>query len=180
MSGVRIRFVSDSTGEETGFELHYKTLHTPAPAPTMGRSGASVNQTVVTTTSGSSSNLNVSSFSSPLPTFTSKAPINSSSEIVLQVTPETRITTELTGAQTPLPRRTLPVSSAGGGSAWTTPVHTVMAKEQKVVEEKVPDIIVLGPSVPVVMIFVIVVAGIAWWNYKFNSEEHNRSVVLDH
>lgn len=143
----------------------------------MGVSGASVNQTVVTTTSGSSSNLNVSSFSIPLPTFTSKAPINSSSEIVLQVTPETRITTELTGAQTPLPRRTLPVSSAGAGSAWTTPVHTVMAKEQKVVEEKVP---VLGPSVPVVMIFVIVVAGIAWWNYKFNSEEHNRSVVLDH
>lgn len=174
MSGVRIRFVSDSTGEETGFELHYKTLHTPAPAPTMGVSGASVNQTVVTTTSGSSSNLNVSSFSIPLPTFTSKAPINSSSEIVLQVTPETRIPTELTGVQTPLPRRTLPVSSAGAGSAWTTPVHTVLAKEQKVVEEKVPDIIVLGPSVPVVMIFVIVVAGIAWWNYKFNSEEHNR------
>ncbi|PFX29427.1 Tolloid-like protein 2 [Stylophora pistillata] len=184
MSRVRIRFVSDSTGEETGFKLHYKTLQTPAPAPTMGVVGTSVNQTVVTTTStriasepptntGSSSNVNVSGFSIPLSTFTSKAPINSTAGIVFQVTPETRITTELTGARTPLPR-TFRVTFGGGESAWTTPGHVVVAKEQKVVEEKVPDIVVLGPSIPVVMIFVLVVAGIAWWNYKFNSEEHNR------
>lgn len=184
MSRVRIRFVSDSTGEETRFKLHYKTLQTPAPAPTMGVVGTSVNQTVVTTTStriasepptntGSSSNVNVSGFSIPLSTFTSKAPINSTAGIVFQVTPETRITTELTGARTPLPR-TFRVTFGGGESAWTPPVHVVVAKEQKVVEEKVPDIVVLGPSIPVVMIFVLVVAGIAWWNYKFNSEEHNR------
>lgn len=168
MSRVRIRFVSDSTGEGTGFELNYKTLGAKAIAAAI--------TTERPTKPGSSSNLNVSEFSIPLSTFTSKAQVNSTAGALLHVTPETRITPEFNGARTPLPR-TFPVTSAGGQSVWTTTAHVVIAVEQKEVEEKVPDIIVLGPSVPVVMIFVLVVAAIAWWNYKFNSEELNRSVI---
>ena len=70
--------------------------------------------------------------------------------------------------------RTLTVTTIGAGNAWTTTAHVVIAVETPEVEEKVPDIIILGPSIPVVLIFVLVVAGIAWWNYKFNSEELNR------
>lgn len=66
------------------------------------------------------------------------------------------------------------MTSIGRGNAWTTTAHVVIAVETPEVEEKVPDIIILGPSIPVVLIFVLVVAGIAWWNYKFNSEELNR------
>lgn len=66
------------------------------------------------------------------------------------------------------------MTSIGTGNAWTTTAHVVIAVETPEVEEKVPDIIILGPSIPVVLIFVLVVAGIAWWNYKFNSEELNR------
>ena len=70
--------------------------------------------------------------------------------------------------------RTFSVTSIGGDNAWTSTAHVVIAVETPEVEEKVPDIIILGPSIPVVLIFVLVVAGIAWWNYKFNSEELNR------
>lgn len=66
------------------------------------------------------------------------------------------------------------MTSIGRGNAWTTTTHVVIAVETPEVEEEVPDIIILGPSIPVVLIFVLVVAGIAWWNYKFNSEELNR------
>lgn len=66
------------------------------------------------------------------------------------------------------------MTSIGTGNAWTTTAHVVIAVETPEVEETVPDIIILGPSIPVVLIFVLVVAGIAWWNYKFNSEELNR------
>ena len=67
----------------------------------------------------------------------------------------------------------------GPVSIWPDPSNVVMFVEERKEEEKVPDVIVLGPSIPVVMIFVIVVAGIAWWNYKFDSEELSRQVSHD-
>ncbi|XP_078349923.1 uncharacterized protein LOC144634775 [Oculina patagonica] len=186
MSRVRIRFVSDLAEEQTGFKLTYKTFQsTPTTAPG-GGAGVSVNQTVATTIAGAASNitdgptqpgspqnLNSSGYSIPLSTFTSQAQVNattpeSNGSVIL---PPGKVSSPV--APTPFPR-TFPVTSTGGESVWTTATHVVIAVEQKEVEEKVPDIIILGPSVPVVLIFVIVVAAIAWWNYKFNSEELNR------
>lgn len=202
ISRVRIRFVSDSAGEETGFNLTYKTSQSPTTAGAVGGAGVSVNQTVATTIaaatsnisdaptqSGPSPNVNISGYSIPLSTFTSKAPVssrNTTDAVVIQVTTpglndsggisppgKTPEGVPSPGAPTPF-SKTFPVTLNGGANVWTTTAHVVLAVEQKEVEEKVPDIIVLGPSVPVVLIFVLVVAGIAWWNYKFNSEELNR------
>ena len=190
MSRVRIRFVSDLAGEETGFKLTYKTFQSSPTSGPGGGAGVSVNQTVATTIAvamsnltdaptrpGPSPDLNISGYSIPLSAFTSKAQMNtttptSNDSVIL---PPGEVSSP--AAPTPFPR-TFPVTLSGGDSVWTTATHVVIAVEQKEVEEEVPDIIILGPSVPVVLIFVIVVAGIAWWNYKFNSEELNRFAVL--
>lgn len=213
MSRVRIRFVSNSAEEGTGFELTYKTLESPstasaafdftqvqARAALRAGKGLLVNQTVARTTSATgnitdnptqsatSQNLNTSGVDIPLSAFTSKAPMNSTvtADTIVQLTSKTPtpqginstviilIPSDRSGPTT-FPR-TFPVTGlkTRGSAVWTKTAHVVMAVEEKKVEEKVPDIIILGPSVPVVMIFVLVVAGIAWWNYKFNSQELNR------
>jgi len=165
---------------------------------TGGGTGLPVNQTVVTTTSARSNitdaptqsaesqNL-TSSLSVPLSAFTSKVPGNftTTTDAVVQLTSETPTAQELNksgvilspkvNSGTTMFPRTFPVTGVESrGNVWTRTAHVVMAIEKKKVEEKVPDIIILGPSVPVVMIFVLVVAGIAWWNYKYNSEELSR------
>ena len=169
---------------------------------TGGGTGLPVNQTVVTTTSARSNitdaptqsaesqNL-TSSLSVPLSAFTSKVPGNftTTTDAVVQLTSETPTAQELNksgvilspkvNSGTTMFPRTFPVTGVESrGNVWTRTAHVVMAIEKKKVEEKVPDIIILGPSVPVVMIFVLVVAGIAWWNYKYNSEELSRYFVV--
>lgn len=162
-----------------------------------GRAGISVNQTVTTTTSTTSKiknrptqpPTNSSVVSIPLSEFTSKAPMNltATTDAVVQLTSETPTTQGINGSVVILPPsehvgptvmpRTFPVTGGEtSGNIWTSSPHVVMVKEETKVEEEVPDIIILGPSVPVVLIFVLVVAGIAWWNYKFSSEELNRCV----
>lgn len=152
-------------------------------APPVNQTDSPVNQTAIETTaatsnitdtptqSADSQNL-TSGVDIPLSTFTSKAPMNLTiaTDAVIQLTSES---IEQSGPTTS--PRTFPATGiTTRDNIWTSTTHVVMAVEDKKVEEKVPDIIILGPSVPVVMIFVLVVAGIAWWNYKFNSEELNR------
>lgn len=159
------------------------------------RAAIPVNQTVVTTKltsassdvtdaptlSSASRNLTSSGVDIPLSAFTSKPPVNFTTAAykVVQLTSENIV---LPSSEQRAPSnfpRTFPVTGAEPGSSiLTSTAHVVMAAEEKKVEGKVPDIIILGPSVPVVMIFVLVVAGIAWWNYKFNSEELNRYAVV--
>lgn len=134
---------------------------------------ATSNITDAPTQPGPSKDFNISGYSIRLSTMTSEVQMNTT-------TPELNASIILPkgkasspAAPTLLPR-TFSVTSIGGDNAWTTAAHVVIAVEKTEVEEKVPDIIILGPSIPVVLIFVIVVAGIAWWNYKFNSEELNR------
>lgn len=182
ISRVRINFVSDPAVEETGFKLTYKTFKSSPTVAPGGGAGVSVNQTVARTTAaersnitdtqpGPSQNLNISGYSIPLSTFTSKAQVTTTTETKGSVIlPPGKVSP---AHPTPFPR-TFPVTLNGGENVWTTAAHVVIAVEKKEEEEKVPDIIILGPSVPVVLIFVLVVAGIAWWNYKFNSEELNR------
>ena len=161
-----------------------------------GRAALPVNQTVVTATltsassdvtdvptqSAASPNLTSSGVDVPLSAFTSKPPVNftTAADRVVQLTSENIVLSSAEQPATTNFPRTFPVTGAEPRSTiWTSPVHVVMAAEEKKVEEKVPDIIILGPSVPVVMIFILVVAGIAWWNYKFNSEELNRYVHVN-
>lgn len=152
-------------------------------APPVNQTDSPVNQTAIETTaatsnitdtptqSADSQNL-TSGVDIPLSAFTSKAPMNLTiaTDAVIQLTSES--------IEQPGPTTSPRIFPATGittrDKIWTSTAHVVMAVEDKKVEEKVPDIIILGPSVPVVMIFVLVVAGIAWWNYKFNSEELNR------
>lgn len=196
-SRVRIRFVSHSLKEkEFEFSLSYKgtvlSRSMPkgsdfVPAKAALRSGIGsgaklpVNQTLAATSEPAKNitdtltqrkypqNSTSSEVDVPLSAFTSKAPVN------FQLTSETTVlpSVEQSGP-TSLPRTFVPPGTKTQERIWTNPVHIVNAVEQEEVEETVPDIIVLGPSVPVVMIFVLVVVGIAWWNYKFNSEELNR------
>ena len=176
MSRVRIRFSSDSAKEGMGFQLTYLTLEVPTTAPVtfdftqvqaqIGGGGAlPVNQTVATTTVATSNftdpptqsmtSPTTSGVNKPLPAFTNEGTTNTAGSV--------------------LPSKSLPVT--GVRRTWTETTHVVMVVEKKKVVEKVPDIIILGPSVPVVMIFVLVVAGIAWWNYKFDTDELNRYAV---
>lgn len=177
MSRVRIRFSSDSAKEGMGFQLTYQTLEVPTTAPVtfdfthvqaqIGGGGAlPVNQTVATTTVATSnftdpptqsmtSHTTASGVNKPLSAFTNEVTTNTAGSV--------------------LPSKSLPVTGVRRTRTETT--HVVMVVEKKKVVEKVPDIIILGPSVPVVMIFVLVVAGIAWWNYKFDTDELNRYAV---
>lgn len=142
--------------------------------------GLSVNETVATTISnttnaptqpGPSKDFNISGYSIRLSTLASEGQVNTTALNGTVILPSGKVSTP---AGPTLFSRTLSVTSIGAGNAWTTTAHVVIAVETPEVEEKVPDIIILGPSIPVVLIFVLVVAGIAWWNYKFNSEELNR------
>ena len=176
MSRVKIRFSSDSAKEGMGFQLTYQTLEVPTTAPVtfdftqvqaqIGGGGAlPVNQTVATTTVATSNftdpptqsmtSPTTSGVNKPLPAFTNEGTTNTAGSV--------------------LPSKSLPVT--GVRRTWTETTRVVMVVEKKKVVEKVPDIIILGPSVPVVMIFVLVVAGIAWWNYKFDTDELNRYAV---
>ena len=133
------------------------------------------NITNAPTQPGPSKEFNMSGYSIRVSTLASEAQlqVNTTTLNGSVILPSGKVSTPATP---PLFPRTLSVTSIGDleGNAWTTTAHVVIAVETPEVEEKVPDIIVLGPSVPVVLIFVLVVAGIAWWNYKFNSEELNR------
>lgn len=108
-------------------------------------------------------------------TLASEAQVNTTTLNGSMILPSGKVSTPAAPSLFP---RTLAVTSIGRGNAWTTTAHVVIAVETPEVEEKVPDIIILGPSIPVVLIFVLVVAGIAWWNYKFNSEELNRLAII--
>ena len=177
MSRVRIRFSSDSAKEGMGFQLTYQTLEVPTTAPVtfdftqvqaqIGGGGAlPVNQTVATTTVATSNFTDPPTQSMTSPTTTSgiNKPLSAFTN---------EVTTNTDGSV--LPSKSLPVTVVRRTRTETT--HVVMVVEKKKVVEKVPDIIILGPSVPVVMIFVLVVAGIAWWNYKFDTDELNRYAV---
>lgn len=144
--------------------------------------GLSGNKTVSTTISnitngptqpGPSKDFNMSGYSIRLSTLASETQlqVNTTTFNSSMILPSGEVSTPATPSLFP---RTFSVASVGEDNAWTTTAHVVLAVETPEVEEKVPDIIILGPSVPVVLIFVLVVAGIAWWNYKFNSEELNR------
>ena len=177
MSRVRIRFSSDSAKEGMGFQLTYQTLEVPTTAPVtfdftqvqaqIGGGGAlPVNQTVATTT------VATSNFTDPpMQSMTSPTTASGVNKPLSAFTNE--VTTNTAGSVSP--SKSLPVT--GVRRTWTETTHVVMVVEKKKVVEKVPDIIILGPSVPVVMIFVLVVAGIAWWNYKFDTDELNRYAV---
>lgn len=144
--------------------------------------GLSVNKTVFTTIRnitnaptqpGPSKDFNMSGYSIRLSTLASETQlqVNTTTFNSSMILPSGEVSTPATPSLIP---RTFSVASVGEDNAWTTTAHVVLAVETPEVEEKVPDIIILGPSVPVVLIFILVVAGIAWWNYKFNSEELNR------
>lgn len=144
--------------------------------------GLSGNKTVSTTISnitngptqpGPSKDFNMSGYSIRLSTLASETQlqVNTTTFNSSMILPSGEVSSPATPSLFP---RTFSVASVGEDNAWTTTAHVVLAVETPEVEEKVPDIIILGPSVPVVLIFVLVVAGIAWWNYKFNSEELNR------
>jgi len=143
--------------------------------------GLSVNKTIATTISNItnaptqpgplSKDFNISGYSIRLSTLASEAQVNTTTLNGSMILPSGKVSTPAAPSLFP---RTLAVTSIGRGNAWTTTAHVVIAVETPEVEEEVPDIIILGPSIPVVLIFVLVVAGIAWWNYKFNSEELNR------
>lgn len=144
--------------------------------------GLSVNKTVSTTIRnitnaptqpGPSKDFNMSGYSIRLSTLASETQlqVNTTTFNSSMILPSGEVSTPATPSLIP---RTFSVASVGEDNAWTTTAHVVLAVETPEVEEKVPDIIILGPSVPVVLIFILVVAGIAWWNYKFNSEELNR------
>ena len=185
---------SPSTAPAAAFDFAGLQAKAALRSGRRGRAALPVNHTVATTTLAAASsdvtdaptlpaasrNLTSSGVDIPLSAFTSEPPVNFTTAAykVVQLTSENVV---LPSSEQPAPSkfpRTLPATGAEPRSSiWTSTAHVVMAAEEKKVEEKVPDIIILGPSVPVVMIFVFVVAGIAWWNYKFNSEELNRYAV---
>jgi len=177
MSRVKIRLVSHSLKEGFGFSLSYEATDSSSidfvpvtAALGSGQAGGarySDNQTETKAQSKSPRNSNSSGVDVPLSALTSKPPMK------LKLSSESSVLPSVAKVSPTTLSRTV-TGATKSDKIWTTPVVVVHAVEQKEVEEIVPDIIVLGPSVPVVVIFVLVVMGIAWWNYKFNSEELNR------
>ena len=177
MSRVKIRLVSHLLKEGFGFSLSYEATDSSSFVPVKAalRSGLGGgarypdNQTDNKAQPKSPRNSSSSGLDVPLSALTSKPPrrfkLSSESSVLPSVAK---------AGPTTLPRTYAVTEAKARDKIWTSPIHVVHAVEQKEVKEIVPDIIVLGPSVPVVMIFVLVVIGIAWWNYKFNSEELNR------
>ena len=191
VSRVKIRFVSDSAEEGMGFQLKYQTFEAPTTAPVAfdftqvqaqigGRSALPVNQTAATTTVATSYSTDHETQSMTSPTTDTsgvKKPLSAFTNNVTTNTAGSVLPSTGTSGPTVL-SKSLPVTGVRTLSrTWTETTHVVMVVEKKKVVEKVPDIIILGPSVPVVMIFVLVVAGIAWWNYKFDTDELNRYAV---
>ena len=159
------------SGTRGGAALFVNQTESPVNQTAIATTAATTNITDTPTQSADSQNFTSSGVDIPLSAFTSQAPMNlTATDAVIQLTSES---IEQPGP-TSSPRTFPATGVTTRDSIWTNTTHVVMAVEDKKVEEKVPDIIILGPSVPVVMIFVLVVAGIAWWNYKFNSEELNR------
>ena len=177
MSRVKIRLVSHSLKEGFGFSLSYEATDSSSidfvpvtAALGSGQAGGarySENQTETKAQSKSPRNSNSSGVDVPLSALTSKPPMK------LKLSSESSVLPSVAKVSPTTLSRTV-TGATKSDKIWTSPVVIVHAVEQKEVEEIVPDIIVLGPSVPVVVIFVLVVMGIAWWNYKFNSEELNR------
>jgi len=70
-------------------------------------------------------------------------------------------------------RRAAPSNSSSSGVVVTHKEDKEKAKEEEE-EADPPDAIVLGPSIPIILIFIGVVASIAWWQFRSDQKERLR------
>lgn len=70
-------------------------------------------------------------------------------------------------------RRAAPSNSSSSGVVVTYKEDKEKAKKEEE-EADPPDAIVLGPSIPIILIFIGVVASIAWWQFRADQKERLR------
>ena len=175
---LRVVFYSDSTGEGTGFSMNYEILdstsNTTAMLPPTIASRSKITaspQIMITTTTTIMSKNKSGVVLSVLPGPTTEAILADTEgsilnpNVVASFAAKRMDRIQISSLDEPASRAKNDKSNgtAAGGSGDKT-------------EEDPPDIVILGPSVISVLVFVGGVLGIAYHNYRENQREKNRCV----
>ena len=158
---LRLHFRTDAANEATGFSVTY-TSRDVSMERNASEKALTVRDLPVNTSGGApnaTSNANLSFSATPGTTNISHGRPSSGESDVKPT--GSRITS-------PLPTSNVVISPTAGNGSVVTFVEPPTA------EESVDDIVVLGPSVPIVFIFIAGVLGIAWWNFMSDRQEYNR------